>query len=779
VRRTSHAAPGALRFLTPAFALALFLNGALLFTVQLMVARRLLPRFGGAPAVWVTCAFVFQTLLVLGYAYARLLGSRARPAVQYAVHLLLLAAACLFIPIAFPASEPSADSGNPTLSVIRLLLGAVGVPFFLLSAASPLLQQWFAQTAHPAARDPYFLYSASNLGSLLGLLGYPLGIEPHMGLASQGTAWGTGFLVAVALTALCAGLVWRCRRPSPADALAPPSATAGVEPPPETGKDLESPGGSTCRGRAPSGGTLLRWALLAFVPSSLTLGVTSFLSTDVAAFPLAWVIPLTLYLLSFILVFARVGGGLQRWMVRLLPVGLAVLIFAGAPGVGLSVGLTFAIHLLALFLVCMVCHGMLAQARPAPERLGAFYLGLAIGGALGGVFNALVAPVVFPQVFEYPLVLVLAALLLPAGAPQNSSRASRWKTGLGYFGSAAAMAGVTAWMVTKGYPRAILEGLNRWALLPPDRLAASLAAGTVALLCYAASLPRRRGLFGLCFAAALLTVGGLTERNLDIIRRERSFFGVLTVTREGDGAFHKLYHGNTLHGKQATDPRYRHLPLSYYHPRGPTGDAFEWLRELRKGRKIAVVGLGAGVLAAYTGPAQEIDFYEIDPAVIRIARDPACFTFLRDCKASWRTIPGDGRLMLDRAPERYYDLIILDAFSSDAIPVHLLTREAFHVYFSRLRIGGLLLAHISSRYVDLAPVLAGLAAAEDYAVRIREDSGDPSISKDSSTWVLLARNERDLRWLAARQAWRAPQPQRGISHWTDDYADPLSVMRFW
>jgi hypothetical protein len=746
------------------FSLTLFLSAGLLFIVELMIAKMILPLLGGTPAVWNTCMMFFQIILLAGYGYAHISGTRARISRQIVIHLAILLVACIVLPIAIPRQwAPSAET-NPIGGILLLLLVSVGPPFFALSATAPLLQQWFSRTGHPSAGDPYFLYSASNLGSMLALIGYPTWIEPQLRLAEQGRLWGLGYIVILALTVLCAAATKRYLSVCPPGGKEPaknPDATCGGDDPPPTYAE---------RGR---------WVLLAFVPSSLMLGVTAYLSTDVAAIPLFWVIPLSLYLLSFIIVFARVPAWVHMQAVVLFPFAITALIVTNFADIDVPKWVAFILHLLNFFLCCMVCHGEIARRRPATKYLTEFYLWISVGGMLGGVFNSLIAPVVFTTVFEYPLVLILGALLLPLRKKNHIRSSRRWLGALPYIAVPPAFAllaygSAAHWYAVGGRLAGFLDPLP----VAPQTFDLVVGYGLPVLACCGLVYLRRPFLFGIGVAALMLTFVVSKDLKRDIVHRERSFFGVLTVTRDSDGSFMNLSHGTTLHGKQWLDPSNRPEPVSYYHREGPVGEVFSEFSGGRKKTRIAVTGLGTGSIAAYAAQGQEIDFYEIDPAVKRISTNPHFFSFLSECEARWKVVLGDARLTLEKAPPHHYGIIILDAFSSDSIPVHLLTKEAVTLYFSKLSKDGVLLIHITNRYVNLAPVLAQLADENGFSARLRDDYEDPETGKDGSTWVLLGRSESDLAGIAGNENWTKIEPRNRTAAWTDDFSNILSVFKW-
>ncbi|MBI1991999.1 MAG: fused MFS/spermidine synthase [Candidatus Omnitrophica bacterium] len=732
-----------------------FLSAFLLFSIQPMFAKMVLPRLGGTPAVWNTCMVFFQAALLAGYGYVHLATRALGVRRQAAAHVGVLLLPLLTLPIRMPAAWVPPTEANPIPSLLGLMVVVVGLPFVVVSTSAPLLQKWFANTADPAANDPYFLYAASNLGSLLALLGYPMLIEPHLRLATQSRAWGIGYASLVALTSFCAMVVWRS---SKAAGQAPLDATAAVTPLRASRANQVDPVSSSRR---------LRWVLLSCAPSSLMLGVTTYLSTDIAAVPLLWVIPLALYLLTFVLVFSRRSLIPHGLMVLALPaVILAVVIFIVAQKTT-PARVLLPLHLLMFFVAAMVCHGELAKDRPPPEHLTEFYLWLSVGGVLGGAFNALVAPLIFDTVLEYPLAMMLACLLRPGAASDATKPRHRW---LDY---AMPMA-VGLWVASFALALRVsgiesrLVRLGLWCIPP-------------ALLCYAfRSRPIR---FGLGIGAFLFVGILMTEGWEYTLHVERSFFGVyrvLSIPSPG-GPYHKLQHGTTLHGMQSFHPARRREPLTYFDRSGPIGDVFDsFSGETPRLRRVAAIGLGTGTISCYASPGQQWTFYEIDPLVKRLATTPQYFTYLRDCLETFNVVLGDARLSLRRAPEKFYDLILLDAFSSDAIPMHLLTREALQLYLSKLADGGLVVFHISNRHLKLERVLGALAEAEDLVCLGRSDTklstAEEDRGKAASHWVAIARTREDLGALARNGShWQRVSAQPGVAAWTDDFSNILSV----
>jgi hypothetical protein len=759
------------------FAVTLFLSAFLLFSVEPMIGKMILPKFGGTPAVWNTCMVFFQGGLLVGYAYAhvttRWLGVRR----QAILHSVLLLFPLISLPITVSKDWAPPPEASPAPVLLGLLFISVSVPFFVVAASAPLLQKWFAATGHSAGRDPYFLYAASNLGSMLALLAYPALIEPKLRLAWQSWLWAAGYGILLLFGLICAWLVWR------------------VSPVQHAGNNSEANAGSDEDNSANQGAGLgilrrLNWVALAFVPSSLMLGVTTYLSTDVAPIPLIWVIPLALYLLTFILVFSRLPYLVHLFFMWLLPVLVLVQTFLMLSGVTGHWQYLMPLHLGTFFVVAMVCHGRLAQDRPSTRHLTEFYLWMSVGGVLGGLFNALLAPIVFKTFTEYYLVLVLACLLM---APWGRL----WERPLS-FGLDLVLPGAlglfAGWLIFHCHAYESWQGIKQFTGQiadvftkffpgedPPSayEVRTALEFGIPSLLCFAfVYRPLRLGL-GVAAIMLASTYYTHTEEQDSLMLRERGFFGILTISRDSDG-FHSLTHGHILHGSQRFDPESdRHIATTYYHRTGPIGQVFEGIIELNHKEHIAIVGLGTGTLASYGRPGQEFDFYEINPAVERIAKNPTYFTYWTDCQASKKVILGDARLSLVKAPDHYYDLIAVDAFSSDAIPVHLITKEAIQLYFQKLSDGGILALHISNRYLDLEPVARDLAGDLDLLCRVENDDSvtdeEKEEGKSTSTWVLLARQEEDLGSLAADSRWRPPKQKPGRAEWTDDFSNILGV----
>jgi hypothetical protein len=726
----------------------------LLLWVEPLFARLALPLLGGSPAVWNTCLMYFQAALLGGYLYAHVTSRYLDIHRQGILHLVLLALALFALPIAIPPGWTPPDSGDVVAWLAALLTVAVGVPFLILSATAPLLQRWMAGVDHLSARDPYVLYAASNTGSLLGLLAFPLLLEPELRLGQQSALWTAGYLLLTLLMVACVALLWRQSRVR--DLRADPRA-APAHP-------VEGAAPSTPPSAAPTLRDRARWVALAFVPSSLLLGVTTYLSTDVAAMPLLWVVPLTLYLLTFIIVFARRSLLTPRVALLLHTLLVPVFVVIVFWRVGLDQRWEYPLHLGIFAVTALVLHGELAAARPSPTHLTEYYLWIALGGALGGAFNAILAPLLFHTVVEYQAMMVLACFLRPS----RPERDSGWLERLQSLSTAALPALLLAVVVTTRITHYRVLGISV-AWLSTVAAAAIVVAQRANALRFGASVA------GLAAAGLLLF-----QPSRDDLFAGRSFFGAYRVSRAGP--VRMLYHGTTIHGAQFADVARRSRPLTYYHPAGPVGQVFQALEGRLGGRQIGVVGLGAGSLLCYATPGQEWTVYEIDPLIVRIARDPAYFTYLRDCPVRPKIVLGDARLTLAREPSRRFALLVLDAFSSDAIPVHLLTREALALYGRLLEPDGALLIHVSNKHLDLEPVVAALARDAGLAALAAEHEVDPVREEKemdySCDWVLLTRRSEDARSLVGDARWRQLTAGPGQQLWTDDYSNVFRAMRW-
>jgi hypothetical protein len=732
------------------FALTVFLSASLTFTVQPLIGKQLLPLVGGTPGVWNTCLVFFQAVLLLGYLAAHGL-TRIRNQLLVHVGLLLAAGAAVYFGGLLKPNESliPADVESPIGYVLLVLVVAVGAPFLVLSMTAPLLQKWYAGFG----RNPYPLYAASNLGSFAGLIGYPLVIEPNWPVGDQRWWWVVGFGV-------CAGLIVGCGWGS------------------RSRRNLTSPAPPPLPGKEAGG---LGWSVifLSALPSSLLLSVTTHLTTDIAPVPLLWVLPLGLYLLSFVIVFGHWPASARRVVGRFTPMLLCFLCVALLSRAAEPMSVVAAIHLITFFAVALLCHGELAARKPDPQHLTAFYLGLSVGGVVGGLVNTFVAPVVFARLgnVEYPLAIVLAALVRSPD-PKIDPRVQRtdWLPPLLLLAVTFLLVfSVILWLGEPTTDNPADEMIHRV-------LRGGLMFGIPCIIAFA--FARRSTRFALGLAAVLLIGWFAPTEHGTVLETSRNFFGTLRVTRSQDNRFIRLVHGTTQHGQQSTDRTGPPQPAMYYHRKGPLGHLFAVLPPDRWNR-VGAVGLGAGAAAAYAEPGQTWTFYEIDPAVVRIARDERYFTFLSSCPAKCEVILGDARRQLMTAPDASFDLLILDAFSSDAVPVHLLTKEAFELYLRKLGARGVLAFHVSNRYLDLARLVARVANAVHPTLEVRWQN-DTSVSeqekadgKNSSIWVIIGRTAADLPTRPDGKPdfrWQKIDVKPGPV-WTDDFSHLLGVWK--
>lgn len=724
------------RHLSPLYATALLVSALLLFWIQPLFTKMVLPRFGGSPAVWTTASMFFQIMLLAGYYYAHLISQKLVLRTQVLLHLTLLAAVFLVLPIGLTGAASQSDAQTPIASLLVLLMMCLGLPFFALSATAPLLQKWFSHTGHADAVDPYFLYSASNVGSMIALVGYPIVIEPSLGLARQSMVWAGGYALLAVLIAVCAANAWHQR-----DAGATPAAPARDTPEPA----LHWP-------------QRIRWMLLALAPSSLLLGVTQHISTEIAAVPLLWLIPLALYVLTFVNVFARRPPVRHSWMLKLQPMLVLLLALVWILNTYFSV---FILHLAAFFVTAMMCHGELARTRPDASRLTEFYLWLSVGGALGGAINAVAAPLLFSSILEYPLAIGLACMLRPAQKPAGP--VFRW----GDIALPLALA--------LAFTLLISAGIRPFAHGAMGVVIYLQAIGLVLYLFHVRPIRFGLGVMVVLIASPILHLPD------HVLERHRSFFGVHSVLRDQSEKFHVLMHGITIHGAQYIAAGKRLEPTTYFHRDSPLGQLFFVTGAHHHIRRVGVIGLGAGTTACYRKPGQEWTFFEIDPVVVRLAKDTRYFSFLGDCAPDAKIVLGDGRLSVKAVPDRYFDLIIIDTFSSDAIPMHMMTREALALYFQKLSDDGIVMFHVSNQYLDLAPVLANLAAGAGLAAKVPGPHlslppEDP-LAQMESRWIAISRRAQNLALLESQEGWVATTPRQGARLWTDDFSNVLGALK--
>jgi len=678
------------------FLISIFLGAFLLFQVQPIMGRFVLPRYGGGPQVWTACMLFFQVLLVGGYAYAHWLGSRANTRLQSWIHIALLASSLVFLPLTPRFSVAYATSAaDPSLAILAVLALSIGGPYLLLSATGPLLQRWF-HLSHPD-QSPWRLYSLSNLGSFLALLTYPFAVEPFLRLQTQAGLWS---ILYVAFAIICSWTAWRLH----------PTTAPAADREPESAP--------------PTLATIALWIGLAAAGSTLLLATTNLISQDVAVIPFLWVAPLSIYLLTFVLVFEH-----ERWYHRftfataagiLAPAGCAIMVAA----IAISPWWQLAVYLAALFVACMVCHGELSLSRPARRYLTTFYLAIAIGGALGGVFVALLAPRIFTEFNEYPIALAAACFL-----------------------------GFAGWMRS--------GALRQWT---------------------SRNLAIRVPLMALLIGGLSAIVTVTSGNKQPILAAARNFYGILRLTERPDGSngpFRQLTHGRIRHGLQFQREPQRSWPTSYYGPHSGAAIALTALDA--PSRRIAVVGLGAGTLAAWGRPGDSISFYEINPQVVDMAH--TWFSYLQDSKAATDIVLGDARVQLERelrsGSPQPFDVIAVDAFSSDAIPLHLLTAECADIYRHHLAPGGVILLHISNILLNLDPVARGFADHLGWKAALFMSPEDESTGESAARWVVITANESFLRKLGItndRATWPANDPR--LITWTDDFASLWHVLKF-
>lgn len=774
------------------FALVTFLNATLLFVVQPMFTKMVLPLLGGTPAVWSTCLLFFQAALLLGYLYAHLTSRRLAPRGQGMLHVALLLVALAFLPLALPTGlAPPSGTALPVVWLLWVLAISLGLPFTLLAAGAPMFQRWFSTTSHPGAGNPYVLYVASNLGSFAALLAYPTIIEPTLRLSEQRVWWTAGYagllaLVVVALWATLRGM--RGNDPSgkemvvaagrsgatlpsgggpqapgslPVDSAAPIEVAASMDaaaPNTADATDDEPPAPTII----PTAAWRLRWVLLSFAPSSLLLGVTTFLSTDVAAVPLLWVVPLALYLLTFVIVFARRPLLGRRFMLGFqLFAGLTLLVVIGMTPTRLQVQ-HLVLHLVGFFATAMVLHRELADTRPRAEHLTEFYLWMSLGGLLGGVYNVVLAPLMYDRVLEYPYALIIAFGLRPGAQRLDNTRR------LLLLDLVIAVAVYYAMIASFKLP----VPAGKWGFT----VMWSVFALVGLIVAFFHKRPLRLALGAAAMFLAIDTRGDSSSD--DLVHQARSFFGVYRVHKWGE--YLVLQHGTTTHGAQAIRADRRREPLTYYAKAGPLGDAFDLLTDTTRVRHVALVGLGTGTTACYSRPGERWIYYEIDPVMADIARSGRYFTYLEHCAPDADIRLGDARLSLREAEDASFDLIALDAFSSDAIPVHLMTREALQLYLRKLKPDGTLLFHISNRYLDLEPVLSELArdarlagAGRDFNPTEEERRGLVYAAR----WIALSRHASTLAPLIAQREWHVLAPSADVRLWTDDFSDIVGVLK--
>ncbi|HZP70475.1 MAG TPA: fused MFS/spermidine synthase [Pseudolabrys sp.] len=734
---------------------AVFLSALLLFAVQPMFTRMVLPRLGGSPSVWSVAMVFFQAMLLAGYAYAHALTTLRTRYAPVVIHLALLILAGFTLPLGIAQGFGSPPAGNlAALWLLGLFAVSIGLPFLALSASNPLLQTWFVCTGHREAHDPYFLYAASNVGSFLALLAYPALFEPAFSLQSQNRLWSFGFAVLIVLFAACAVLMLRAaRRPAPHK------------------KQKSAP--------ALKWMIVGRWIFISAVPSGLLVAVTAHISTDVAAAPLLWVIPLSLYLLTWVLVFQRRSLIPHRIALLLQPFAIGAIVVLLFYSTWVPLFLNLGGHLLAFFVICLACHGELARTRPPARRLTTFYLSLSFGGMIGGLFAGLVAPYIFSWVAEYPILAVLAALCRPF--KQNIWKPyERWLRPL----SPARWPQLATWFWPAAVAIAILVLVPAFGgAADDDEIFLTTAVIALVAISVVAFRDPPKSAFAVAIALAAIRLYPSGEYHIETMR---SFFGVHKIYETDDGRFRILKHGSTIHGAQMIadqdgKPVAGHpVSITYYHDKSAMNQVIQAVRARKAAPlRTAVIGLGAGSLACRIAPAETWHFFEIDPVVVEIARDPRRFSYLSSCAPQLPVVLGDARLTLAHEPDRSYDLIIVDAYSSDAIPVHLATTEAMALYRSKLAPHGVVLMHISNRYLELKTVVAGIAAANGLKTWLWDNPDEQSDDENyvfTSDVAIAAEDADDIGELKWNRFWALTPPDPAVRTWTDDYSNVAGAL---
>jgi SAM-dependent methyltransferase len=681
------------------YACTIFLSAFLLFQVQPMVGKMLLPWFGGSAAVWSTCLLFFQVVLLLGYLYAHWTQKFLAPKQQGFLHMSLLAASVFVLPITLNSAWKPTGSEDPSLMIVGLMTLMIGLPYFLLSSTGPLLQAWFAR--EKSGTVPYRLFALSNFGSLLGLLSYPLVFEPRMSIPDISALWSLAY---VTFALLCGVLAWRglqMQRPAEVQARAVEAGAREHVPP----------------------GTRALWVVLAACPTILLMAVTSHLTQNVAPVPFLWVLPLVLYLLSFILCFEGGNWYKRGWYLPLFIVWLAIMSYDQVkPITDAGVWFPLALYATGLFVACMLCHGELAKKKPHPGHLTSFYLMISLGGALGGGVVALVAPRLFNSNIELPLAAILTGLIAVSVIKRDVENATD---------------------ETGAYSRRVRTGLT-------------ICACAVAL-------------------TTVFATRGILEYGERYALMARNFYGTLSTADTWDGAERKLVHGSILHGSQYLDAEKRRQPTTYYGDNGGAGMSVLATRREGQPQRVGVIGLGAGTMAAYGRAGDYYRFYEINPLVLELARSQ--FSFLRDSPATTEAAMGDARLSLEREGPQEFDALVVDAFSGDSIPVHLLTREAFAVYLRHMKPGGILAVHISNRNLDLAPVV--MHAANFYRREARLVNGKQDIERglSGSSWILISDDAGVFERDALQDDAEEVELERRIPPWTDAYSSIYTILK--
>jgi spermidine synthase len=729
------------------FTISIFLSATLLFSVQPMFSKLVLPLLGGSSNVWNTAMVFFQSMLLLGYVYAHLISKYFTLLNQVLIHVTLLLVGLVFLPLSIAQDWVVPTTGTPIFWLLGLFSVSIGVPFFAISANAPLFQSWFSKTDHKQASDPYFLYAASNAGSLLTLCAYPVVIEPNFLLETQTSSWTIGYAILIACILLCGAFALLNKAETQKDL----SKTASVK-----------ASHSTLSPKPIALKTALFWVFLAFIPSSLMLGVTSYMTNNIASAPFLWIIPLALYLLTFVIVFARkpiVKFNQLQW---LFPTVLIVAIFfpivKSVPHI-ISILVTLSIY----FLVTLYCHSRLVESRPHAETLTQFYILMSLGGVLGGIFNALLAPMIFNDIYEYLIVLWLAGCVMAfdKGGFKMPSKQSL------AFIAAYWIAGVTTIltvlkMVENSY-LVVLVLVVSFGFLIMKRL--------------------KNSADSVLFHCSALIVLVFMSLSSEYVYKERSFYSTIKINTEvKDGVkAHGFLHGDTIHNYQLLDEAHATVPLAYYAEGNTFDQVVDAVRVQKPTMDIAVIGLGAGAMACFEQPGDNWTYFEIDPAVVKMAKNPSLFSYLDRCSPNADIRIGDARMAIQDLAKGSQDVIIVDAFSSDSIPVHLVTREALAIYRDYLKEDGVIFFHTSNRVMDVSSVVARLAddiGWDKQIVSVKAlDSHPFKAFVNSSTGVIIGPKQVMASLTKDKADWHEFEAHELVKLWTDDYSSILGPIR--